>query len=176
MGSGQGEDCALSGLKGPSNLCLEPAFAPWESPTSHPGCLPCPLAIPNIICRGHCSWKAANTRPHPPPLLEVPLDENPSSAPRTHGDPVSGLPSLLWGGGIYQDTHTPTRVLFHLLLRQLTLLAVASWLPESQASSCGLHPPSSPQRCVHTQAGLRAQIAASSGTGLTSANLKLQGP
>lgn len=88
----------------------------------------------------------------------------------------SGLPSLLWGGGIYQDTHTPTRVLFHLLLQQLTLLAVASWLPESQALSCGLHPPNSLQGCVHTQASLRAQIAASSGTRLTFANLKLQGP
>lgn len=88
LGSGQGEGCAPSGLKGLSDLCLESAFAPRESPTSHPGCLPCPLAIPNITCRGRHSWKAADTRPHPPPLLEVPSNKNPSSAPRTRGDPV----------------------------------------------------------------------------------------
>lgn len=142
------------------------------------------------------SLPSGNTKYHlqrAPQLEGSKYKTSPSTPP---GSPIGGEPFFsstdTWGpSGLQRPsracppssgevactrTLTHPRVLFHLLLQQLTLLAVASWLTESQASSCGLHPPNSLQGCVYTQASLRAQIAASSGTRLTFANLKLQGP
>lgn len=79
------------------------------------------------------------------------------------------LPSfLLQGGGTHQDSHLPTKALFHFLLRQLTLLEGGSCPspcpPGAQQWSCGLHPPSSFQGSAHTQAGSDPKTAASVGT------------
>lgn len=117
--------------------------------------------------------------PHPHPSWRPhPTNSRDTGDPRSCRGPVSWACPPSSSGEV-----APTRTItyppeFSVLFSSLTQLTIvgSSQPGPPEAQSRGLHPSSSLQGSVHTQVGLKAKIAASIGTQLTSANLKLQGP